>query len=606
LEQACAPDSPKNHEVTVSLDFALRIAISSLMTTQVQMSVASANIANADTTGYTEKTANQTATVSAGVGTGATITGITSNVDKLLLKSLMQATSALGSADTSNTYLNQLQALYGSSSGTSSAGTSLANAIATFESAISSLSSTPNSASLQANAVSALDDLASQLRETSSGIQKLRSNADQDIASDVSDVNQQLNAIASLNAQIKQAAASDQPTGDLEDQRNTALQDISSKMNVSYFISSSGDMQVYTTSGQALVDSSVHPLSYTAASSVTASTAYSSTPPSGFSGIMVNGMDVTSQITSGDIGSLISLRDTVLPAAQSQLDQLATQLASSLNAVHNTGTALPPPSTLTGTTTVTASTPLNGSGTVRIAVTDQKGNLSSYQDLDLSSYATVGDLVSAINGISGLSASINSSGHVVISSTGSGTGVSINEMTSSVGSSGAGLSDYLGLNDLVTATGASDFAVRSDILSNPGLLAVASLDQSASLTTGSQVLSSGSTTVVNNLYSALTGSTSFGAVGGLGSTTESFADYAASIVSNVASKAAQASTDYTAKQTTQTTFSSAMSSESGVNLDEETARLSTLQNQYSAASELIQMVNTMFTDLMTAVKSVGS
>jgi flagellar hook-associated protein 1 FlgK len=590
----------------VSLDIALRIAISSLMTTQVQMSVASANIANADTTGYTEKTANQTATVSAGVGTGATITGITSNVDKLLLKSLMQATSALGSADTSNTYLNQLQALYGSSSGTSSAGTSLANAIATFESAISSLSSTPNSTSLQANAVSALDDLASQLRETSSGIQKLRSNADQDIASDVSDVNQQLNAIASLNAQIKQAAASDQPTGDLEDQRNTALQDISSKMNVSYFISSSGDMQVYTTSGQALVDSSVHPLSYTAASSVTASTAYSSTPPSGFSGIMVNGMDVTSQITSGDIGSLISLRDTVLPAAQSQLDQLATQLASSLNAVHNTGTALPPPSTLTGTTTVTVSTPLNGSGTVRIAVTDQKGNLSSYQDLDLSSYATVGDLVSAINGISGLSASINSSGHVVISSTGTGTGVSINEMTSSVGSSGAGLSDYLGLNDLVTATGASDFAVRSDILSNPGLLAVASLDQSASLTTGSQVLSSGSTTVVNNLYSALTGSTSFGAVGGLGSTTESFADYAASIVSNVASKAAQASTDYTAKQTTQTTFSSAMSSESGVNLDEETARLSTLQNQYSAASELIQMVNTMFTDLMTAVKSVGS
>jgi flagellar hook-associated protein 1 FlgK len=590
----------------VSLDIALRIAISSLMTTQVQMSVASANIANADTTGYTEKTANQTATVSAGVGTGATITGITSNVDKLLLKSLMQATSALGSADTSNTYLNQLQALYGSSSGTSSAGTSLANAIATFESAISSLSSTPNSTSLQANAVSALDDLASQLRETSSGIQKLRSNADQDIASDVSDVNQQLNAIASLNAQIKQAAASDQPTGDLEDQRNTALQDISSKMNVSYFISSSGDMQVYTTSGQALVDSSVHPLSYTAASSVTASTAYSSTPPSGFSGITVNGVDVTSQITSGDIGSLISLRDTVLPAAQSQLDQLATQLASSLNAVHNTGTALPPPSTLTGTTTVTVSTPLNGSGTVRIAVTDQKGNLSSYQDLDLSSYATVGDLVSAINGISGLSASINSSGHVVISSTGSGTGVSINEMTSSVGSSGAGLSDYLGLNDLVTATGASDFAVRSDILSNPGLLAVASLDQSASLTTGSQVLSSGSTTVVNNLYSALTGSTSFAAVGGLGSTTESFADYAASIVSNVASKAAQASTDYTAKQTTQTTFSSAMSSESGVNLDEETARLSTLQNQYSAASELIQMINTMFTDLMTAVKSVGS
>jgi flagellar hook-associated protein 1 len=588
----------------VSLDVALRIAVNSLMTTQVQMSVASANISNASTTGYTVKTADQVATVTAGVGTGSTITGITSNVDKLLLKSLMQAVSALGAADSSNTYLNQLQALYGTSSGTSSTGTSLANTIASLESAISSLSGTSSSASLQANAVSALDSLATQLRDTSTGIQKLRSNADQGIASDVSDVNQQLKTIASLNAQIRQAAASNQPTGDLEDQRNTALQDVASKMNVSYFISSSGDMQVYTASGQALVDSSAHQISYTPASSVTASTAYSPTSSSGFSGITVNGVDVTSQITSGSIGSLISLRDTVLPAAQVQLDQLATQLAGSLNKVHNAGTALPPPSTLTGNATVAASTPLSASGTARIAVTDQKGNLVSYQDLNLSSYTTVGGLVSAINGISGLTASINSSGHVVISS--SSNGVAISEMSSSVGSSGAGLSDWLGLNDLVTATGASDFAVRSDILSNSGLLAVASLDQSASLTSGSQVLSSGSATVVNNLYSALTASTSFGAVGGLGSTTSSFADYAASIVSNVASKASQASADYTAKQTTKSTFSSAMSSQSGVNLDEETARLSTLQNQYSAASELIQVINTMFSALLTAVKSVGT
>jgi flagellar hook-associated protein 1 len=313
-----------------------------------------------------------------------------------------------------------------------------------------------------------------------------------------------------------------------------------------------------------------------------------------------------SQSKSGDIGALISLRDTVLPAAQDQLDQLANELADSVNAVNNQGSSLPPPSTLTGTTAVTASTALSATGTVRIAVTDRSGNLASYGDLDLSSYATVGDLVSAINGISGLSASIDSSGHVAISSTGSSNGVSINEMTSSVGSSGQGLSDWLGLNDLVTATGASDFAVRSDILSNSGLLAVATLDSSSALATGSQVLSAGSTTVVHNLYAALTGSTSFSAVGGLGSSTGSFADYAASIISNVASKAAAASSDYTAKETTQSTFASAMSSQSGVNLDEETARISTLQAQYSAASQLIQAINQMFTSLMAAVQSTGT
>jgi len=586
----------------VSLDIASRIAVSSLMATQVQMSVASANISNADTTGYTEKTANQAAVVSTGSGAGTTITGITSNVDKLLLKSLSKSNSELGSANTLNNYLDQLQSLYGSSGSSSSSGTSIANTIASLESAISSLSGTTSSASLQSNAVSSLDDLASQLRETSSEIQQLRGNADKDIASSVDDVNKQLKTIDDLNKQIKQVAASGQSTADLEDQRNTAVLDIASKMNVSYFVSSSGGMQVYTSSGQALVDGSVHQLSYTAASSVSASTTY---PSGGLSGITVNGVDVTSQIKSGAIGGLIDLRDNVLTGAQSQLDQLANQLSDSLNAVHNQGTSLPPPTKLTGTATVSSSAALSATGTVRIAVADQKGNLVSYSDLDLSSYSTMGDLVSAINGISGLSASIDSNGHVVISTTNTSNGVAINEMSSKVGSSGAGLSDALGLNDLVTGTGASDFAVRSDILSNSGLLAVSTLDSSSSLTTGSQVLSSGSTTVADGLYSALTASNSYSAEGGLGTTSGSFSDYAAAIVSNVASKASEAKTTYTSKETTQSTFSSAMSSQSGVNLDEETARLSTLQNQYSAVSELIKTINAMFSSLLTAVQSAN-
>jgi len=590
----------------VSLDIARSIAFSGLSAAQVQISVASSNISNADTKGYTEKTANQASNVTAGVGTGVTVTGITSTVDKLLLKSLVGATSDLGSADTTNNYLGELAQLYGStaSSGSSTTGTSLGNTLASFESALSSLSSTPASASLQANAVNALNDVATQLRETSSNIQKLRANADQDISSSVGDINKDVQQIADLNAEIKQENAAGQSTADLEDQRNTALQDIASMMNVSYFTASNGDLQVYTTSGQALVDSTAHTLSYTAAASVTASTTYSAGSSSGFSGITVNGVDITSQITSGKVGALVTLRDQTLPAAQSQLDQLARQLASSLNAVSNQGTSVPPPTSLTGTATVSSATALSATGTVRLAVTDQSGNLVSYQDLNLSSYPTVGSLVTAINGISGLSASIDSSGHLSIAATGSGNGVAINEMTSSVGSAAAGFSDYFGLNDLVVGTGASDFAVRSDILGGSAALPTSTLDSSATLTAGSSVLSSGSATVVNALSDRLTKSTSFAAAGGLSATTSSFSDYAASIVSDVATKATQASATYTAKETAQSTYASSLSSESGVNLDEESSRLSSLQNKYTAASELIQIINTMFTALATAMQTV--
>ncbi|MDR6657751.1 flagellar hook-associated protein FlgK [Tardiphaga robiniae] len=589
----------------MSLEIARSIAVSSLMASQVQISVASSNISNADTTGYTVKTANQVATTSGGAGTGVSITGITSSVDKLLFKSLISATSELGAANTNNDYLNRLQALYGSTTGAEDTGTSIANTLASLESAISSLAGTTSSASLQANVVSALDNLASQLRETSSGIQQLRGTADAAISSDVDQVNASLQAIASLNAQIKQAVAAGQSTGDLEDQRNVALQTVASKMNVSYFISSTGDMQVYTASGQTLVDSSAHLLSFTAASSVTVNASYTTGSSSGLSGISVNGVDVTAQITSGEIGSLLSLRDSVLPAAQSQLDQLANTLADTLNAASNQGTSLPPPTTLTGTTTVTAATALDATGTVRIAVADQSGSLVSYADLDLSTYATVGDLVSAINGIFGLSASINASGKVVIASSSSSNGVAINEMTSAVGSSGIGLSDYLGLNDLVTGTGASNIAVRSDILANSGLFAVSILDASATLTTGTKVLTAGATDVVDAIYAALTDSRTFGASGGLGSSTGSFADYAATVIANVASKATLAATTYTSKSTAQSSFANALASQSGVNLDEETAKISTLQNQYTAASQLMQVINEMFSSLLTAVQSAS-
>jgi flagellar hook-associated protein 1 FlgK len=577
------------------------IAFSGIAATEFQISVASSNVSNADTKGYTQKNANQVADVTNGVGTGVSVTGISSSVDKLLLKALIGANSDLGAADTTNSYMTQLQQLFGSasSSGNSTTGTSLANTLASLETALSSLQSSPSSASAQSAVVTALDNVATQLRNTSSSIQTLRSNADQDIASSVTSINGDLKQISSLNAEIKQVAASGQSTADLEDQRNSALQDLSGYMNVSYYTASNGDMQVYTSSGQTLVDSSAHTLSYTASNNVSAATSYNS---GGFSGITVNGVDVTSQITSGKVGALITLRDTTLPAQQSQLDQLANQLKSSLNAVTDGASAIPPPSTLTGTKAVTGTTALSATGTIRIAVTDQSGKLVSSADFDLSNYATVGDLAAAINGTSGLSASVDSNGHLTISSTTSGDGVAVGDVTpSSIG--GSSFSSYFGLNDVVTGTGASNFAVRSDILNGTAGVPTAALDTSTTKA-GSQVLTAGSTTVINALYTALTGSTKFAAAGGLNATSTSFADYAAAIVSNVAAKSSQASNLLTAKSTAQSTYANSLSSESGVNINEETARVSALQNKYSSMSELIQVINTMFSSMLTAMQSI--
>ena len=579
----------------MSLSSIRSIATSSLSAAQYQMSVTSSNVANADTEGYTRKTATQAAVVTSGVGTGVTITAVTSSVDKYLVKDLVAAASALGAAEATASFTDSLQALFGSTSGSEDGGTSLASSLVTLESAIASLAATPESDTLKAQAVDALDAVASQLRETSAGIQGLRADADGQIEDAVTTVNDALKTIASLNDQIAAASARGESTADLEDQRNTALQAIAAEMDVSYYVNSDNQMRIYTAGGTTLLDSKAHELSYSAAGTVTADTV--------FGAITVDGKDVTGQIGSGTIGALLTLRDETLPASQDALDALAGGLIDQLNAAYNAGSAVPAPETLTGSASVAGSDAFSATGTLRVALTDEEGALSSYADLDLSAYGSIDEVVSALDAIDGLSASLDAAGHLVLSSDAAGLGVSLADIGVSVGGTGEGFSATFGLNDLLTGTGAADIAVRSDILAAPGTLATGGLSTDATLTTGATVVSSGASAVAQALSEALTGETAFDAAGRLAGGGKTFADYAAAVVADAASLATSATSELTSKETVQQTLTDLFASQTGVNLDEETARLSELEQQYSTAAQLLQVLNAMFDALLEAAQS---
>lgn len=571
------------------------IATSSLATTQVQMAVTSANIANADTVGYSRKTAQQAAVSTGTVGAGVTVTAVTSTVDKYLLADLVSATSTLGAATTGDSYADKLQSLLGSATEGESGGSSIANSIADLETALTSLSGTPESETLQAQAVDALDTLASQFRELSDGIQELRGAADQSIEDSVAAINDALGSIAGFNDQIAAAQARGDSTADLEDQRNTALQTLAAQMDVSYYVNSDNQMRISTSSGTTLLSSSVHALSYSAAATTTQGTV--------FDGILVDGKDITAQVKSGTLGSLIDQRDTVLPAAQDELDELASGLIATLNGIHNSGTALPAPSSLTGTSSITASDAFSGSGSVRIATVDSSGGLVGYQDLDLSGFATIGDLVSAIDGIDGISATIDASGHLAITADDTANGIAIGDLDGMVGDAQQGLSDYLGLNDLLTGTGAADMAVRADILKTPGRLATSTLSDEASPAVGATVVSVGDSGVAQQLSTAMTDDHAFAAAGSLKASSSSFSGYAAKIVAAIAQAADTASTSLTTSQTSKDTLANALASQSGVNLDEETARLTQLQQQYSTSAQLLDALNSMFDALLQVVQA---
>ncbi|MBO6784965.1 MAG: hypothetical protein JJ899_17075 [Alphaproteobacteria bacterium] len=91
------------------------------------------------------------------------------------------------------------------------------------------------------------------------------------------------------------------------------------------------------------------------------------------------------------------------------------------------------------------------SGTFRVSIVDSDGVVVENSDIALGGIANIAALVTAIDGMTNASASLNAQGNLVLSATG-GNRIAVNEMTSAVstGNATTGLSQFLGLNDLMT------------------------------------------------------------------------------------------------------------------------------------------------------------
>lgn len=577
----------------MSLINSLHTAFSGIRTTESQMSTVSSNVTNADKAGYTKKTYQTDYITASGVTvpSGGVAVG---SLDKYLVQAVIDDVSDVGYYDTLSAYLDQ----YADALGTVGSDQGINVALDNLVNDIAALETSPDDSSLKANVVNSAEMLANALNTLSGTIQDQRLQASQEIETTVGTVNDALNKIDSLNKQISVLQAQGASTADLEDERMVALESLASEMDVSYFFSSDNQLKVYTTFGQPLVDSQAHTLSYSSASSVTSQTEY----PSGFGAITLNGVDITTQVSGGTLGALIDLRDDVLVSEQEKLDEFAQTLSQSINGVLNDGASYPPRTEIVGDTkNVSGSDALSATGTVRLAVTDKSGTVISYSDIDLSAYTTMADLVSALDGVSGVSASLNSSGQLVLQSENSGEYISLNQMDSAIGSSGAGFGTFFGLNNLFTGTGAENLRVSDYVSANPDYLATGVLSQSTTLAVGDRALSAADATTIAALSDMMSGTVSFDAAGNFASQNATLSSYVSKIISSAATLASNAASESSTAQTLYTQTSTLLKNTTGVNLDEETARMMELQNHYEAAAMLISKLQEMFDSLLAAI-----
>jgi flagellar hook-associated protein 1 len=306
-----------------SLLSSLLIASQALDVDQGAIDVSANNIANANTPGYSREVADLSEntpveTANLTYGTGVNLEQIQSIRDQVLTLQIAEQTAQQSGAQTELNALQQVEALFSTTS------QGIGADISAFFNSISQLSTDPSNAALRSAVITAAQNLAVSFNQTSQSITTNQLTLNQSVSQTVSQINTLTQQIAQINAQVGAMQQLGKDPGGLEDQENQLINQLSQLTSVSETQTQEG-LTLTTGNGTALV---VGNQSYAL---------QVQTGASGMQDIFSNGQDITSTIQGGILGGTIQVRDQDLPGLLNQLDTLASQFATSFNTAQAAG-----------------------------------------------------------------------------------------------------------------------------------------------------------------------------------------------------------------------------------------------------------------------------
>jgi flagellar hook-associated protein 1 FlgK len=623
------------------------ISISALQAFQNAINVTSNNIANASTPGYDRESVNLTEAIpqsngAVSVGAGVVVTGISRSYSQAAANQLNGSQSSLGQLNALQNYSSQIDNLFGTTVG------GLSTALQSFYGAFSDVANNPTSTASRQALIGQAQAVAASFQNASSQLNSLNTDVNSRVTADVQQINSIASAISTLNKQIVVGTAQDgnQPPNELMDQRDQLVSNLSQLVGVSTTTDPDGALNVFVGNGQPLVLQNQTTQLTTVPNQFNASQLEISTSSS-------NGNVISSSITSGDLGGLLSARNLVINPALNQLGQVATAFSQTVNSQQADGLDLSGNLGANifsvGTPLATASSKNTDAVTAGVSVNANGLGALTADNYILSFQGGTPNLTDTTTGVS-------------VTPTGAGTtanpytanGVSI------VLSGTPAASDQFLIQP--TATAASSLKV---VLTNPSQIAAAGAVKTAAAgtNTGAAIISSG--TVLDstnaNLLSpvtiAFTSPTTYTINGGAPNTytsggnisangwqvqisgapasgdtftvtsnaggtgdnrnallaanaqntgvlqngTTSITGGVSALITGLGSQAQQINTAQTAQAAVNAQALSSVQSTSGVNMDEEAANLLQWQQAYQAAAQALSIGNSLFTTLIDSV-----
>lgn len=538
----------------MSINGLFNIGKSALFASQTQLSITSNNIANASTPGYSRQEVileiATTSTTQAGgfLGGGVSVAGIKRSYDSLLQNQINSAQQDYGQASTLSDTLTKIEQLFNE---TQDLG--LAGPLEDFFNAWQGVTSKPEGLTERNLLLQKADALVLSAQRMEGGIHAVLKQIQEGIAGVTDQINSLASKIARLNDQIIQieAGSSMESAGSFRDQRETALKDLSNLVELSYWEDRSNGSLTVTMGMKTLVDgNSTNPLS----------AVYND---QGDFILQLDGQDITSRITRGEMGGLLTARQEIGTYLH-DFRKLVASVIHTVNLQHAGGFDLD------GSTNINFFDPLQLSVKDFSSGADLVATITDYSQLTLDEYEI------QFNG-----------GNFEVYDSGTGA-----LKTSGVYNAGGTTINLEGIQFDITGpvTDLDRFTVSP--------LTAAVKNFQTAITAPRQIAASGTATgLPGDNTNALALADLFNSRS-TALNSETFANYYQALVGRIGSQSQSASDELTFSDNFLTGLTTRRDAVSGVNMDEEAADLIRFQRAYEAAARLIRTADELLQTLL--------
>lgn len=215
---------------------------------------------------------------------------------------------------------------------------------------------------------------------------------------------------------------------------------------------------------------------------------------------------------------------------------------------------------------------------------------------------SIGDVVSALNSALGgaVSFTLNNDGSISVANSPSYSNYQlyVTGDTTERGTTGLSFTSMFGIGTQAPADQAANFSVTSLVANSPDDIPLANPAITSGSVAGDTIVEGGDSAGAIALENVPTKTVNFPAAGGIAGQAASLTNYAAAFYQNLSAQ----SNTVTSNQTTQSDrlqeAQQQLSSNSGVNLDEELTNLTTYQQAYSASARVLNVVDQLYQTLM--------